>query len=210
MAPSAPLWRKSSWSGAGVGVGMLREAGDSLTWKHFVHFILRATPSAAGPFCFIGLLCRDLGVLVVCFCSHFTYHAFFSSDCHFGSSVPSFWHSGTPFWHLGSTLGCRFDTSRAPRDAILAPRNHPGGPWEQQDGPEVANNRIFFDFGMIWGPVYISFWKQKCFETCFLFKLVSRSSSHRFLTRIFDVWDLQIVVFALSVLQKSTFHEKCV
>ena len=29
---------------------------------------------------------------------------------------------------------------------ILAPRDHPGGPWEQQDGHEVVNNRIFADF----------------------------------------------------------------
>ena len=65
---------------------------------------------------------------------------------------------GEPFWHLGSTLG-----------AILAPGDHPGGPWEQQDGHEVANNRIFVDFGMISGPVYVSFWNSKYVKNRFLF-----------------------------------------
>ena len=50
-------------------------------------------------------------------------------------------------------LNCRFLDG----PAILAPRDHPGGPWEQQDGREVANNRIFVDFGVIWEPVFVRF-----------------------------------------------------
>ena len=55
-------------------------------------------------------------------------------------------HLGKPFWHLGSTLGGHFRTS-----------DHPGGPWEQQDGHEVANNRIVVDFGVIPTLVSVSF-----------------------------------------------------
>ena len=67
-------------------------------------------------------------------------------------------HLGEPFWHLGSTLGSHVGMSGAPWEAILAPRDHPGGPWEQQDGLEVANDSIFVDFGVISGPVCVSFW----------------------------------------------------
>ena len=59
----------------------------------------------------------------------------------------------------------------APWGAILAPRDHPGGPWEQQDGHEVANDKIVVDFGLISGRVFVSFWNAKyvfvCFFVCF-------------------------------------------
>ena len=49
----------------------------------------------------------------------------------------------------------------------MAPRGHPGGPWEQLDGLEVVDNRILLDFEVILGLVYGSFWgstiKQKFF-----------------------------------------------
>ena len=45
-----------------------------------------------------------------------------------------------PFWHLGITLESHCGTSRAPWKVILASRDHPGGPWEQQTGHEVAND----------------------------------------------------------------------
>ena len=67
-------------------------------------------------------------------------------DCHLGGLVPPFWHPG---YHVS--------TSGAPWVAMLALRDNPGGPWEQQDRHEVFWNRIFIDFGVIWGPVYISF-----------------------------------------------------
>ena len=47
-------------------------------------------------------------------------------------------------------LGIHFDTSGAPRETILAPRDHPGGPWVQQDGLGVVNSRISVDLGF-WG-----------------------------------------------------------
>ena len=47
-------------------------------------------------------------------------------------------HPGGPFWH------------------ILAPRDHPAGPCEQQGGHEGVWNRIFVDFGLIWGPYRLS------------------------------------------------------
>ena len=54
-------------------------------------------------------------------------------------------------------MGGHFGISGTPWKAILAPRDHPGGPWEQQDGHEVANDRIFIDFELILGLVYDSF-----------------------------------------------------
>ena len=78
---------------------------------------------------------------------------------------------GRPFWHLGSTLGCYFGVSEAPWEAILAPRDHPGGPWEQQEGHEVANNRIFVDFGLISDLVSFSFWNSKCVKNLLILGL---------------------------------------
>ena len=54
-------------------------------------------------------------------------------------------------------MGSHFGVSGAPWEAILVPWDHPGGPWEQQDGLDFANDRIFVDFGVISGPVPISF-----------------------------------------------------
>ena len=50
-----------------------------------------------------------------------------------------------------------FPTSGAPRRTMLAPRNHPRGPREQQDGLEVVVYTILFDLGLVLGPVYIGF-----------------------------------------------------
>ena len=55
------------------------------------------------------------------------------------------------------TLGGHFGVTGAPREAILAPRDHPGGPWEQQDGPEVVNNRVLVDFVLVLGLFYVNF-----------------------------------------------------
>ena len=60
-------------------------------------------------------------------------------------------HLGMTFWQLGGPWG-----------AILTPRDHLGGPWEQQDGLEVANN-----LGVILGLIYGRFWKPKCLQTRF-------------------------------------------
>ena len=52
----------------------------------------------------------------------------------------AFW--GAPFWHQG----------------------HPGGPWEQQDGHKVVQNRISIDLVMIWNPciiILLGFWVQE-------------------------------------------------
>ena len=76
----------------------------------------------------------------------------------------TFWESVfEPREHRGGTVG----TSGAPWDAILALRDHPGGPWEQQDGFEVANNRMLIEFGMILGRVHVTLWISKCLKnTC--------------------------------------------
>ena len=57
----------------------------------------------------------------------------------------------------------------------MAPRDHPGRPWEQQDGRELANDRIVGDFGVISGLVYISFWDSKCVKKRFDFRLALMS-----------------------------------
>ena len=66
-------------------------------------------------------------------------------------------------------MGDHFGVSGAPWEAILAPRDHPGGPWEQQDGHEVVNGRIFVDFGVISGPVLCQFVGFKTVENSFYF-----------------------------------------
>ena len=118
---------------------------------------LRATPSAAGPSCLLGV-------------------ASWAARClHF------------------DILGGHFSTSGAPWGTILAPRDHAGGPWEQQDGVEMVVYRILLDF-------------RGDFGTC-LFGLVSRSFFYRFLNRHFDAWDFQIEIFAVRVLQNRHFIE---
>ena len=68
-------------------------------------------------------------------------------------------HLGWPFLRLGSTLG--------------GLRNHPGGPWEHQDGPEFANNKSLVDFGVISGFLHVSIWSSKCIKSRFIFSLLS-------------------------------------
>ena len=99
-------------------------------------------------------------------------------------------------------MGGDFGISEAPWEVILSPRDHPGGPWEQQDGHEVANDRILVDFELIAGLVYVGFLIPKCIKNvCLLgFFVVAISDS------IFDVLEFKIVVFALKVLHKPLFH----
>ena len=54
----------------------------------------------------------------------------------------------------------------------MALRDHPRGPWEQQDGYEVVNDRIWVDFGMILGLVYGSFRVSKWIKKSVMFTLV--------------------------------------
>ena len=113
-----------------------------------------------------------------------------------------------PFGRLGvlfDIIGAHFGTSGAPWGAILAPRDYPGGPWEQQDGFEVVDNRIFVDFGVISGPVYVSFWGSKCVKiVLFLglfpgnFLLISDLNFRRL--------GLPNRCFRIEVLQNTTFH----
>ena len=57
-------------------------------------------------------------------------------------------------------MGGDFGSSGVPGDAILAPQDHSGGPWEQQDGYEVARHRILVDCGVILGFVSVISWVQ--------------------------------------------------
>ena len=72
-------------------------------------------------------------------------------------------------------MGSYFGISGAPWEAILAPRDYPGGPWEQQDGHEVARQRILIDFGLISGHVSVSSWVRNAKKNLFIFRLVSKS-----------------------------------
>ena len=76
----------------------------------------------------------------------------------------TFWESVFgPREHRGGTVG----TSGAPWGATLTLWDHPGGPWEQQDGFEVANNRIFVDFGMILKLFMAGFGNQNAYKFVF-------------------------------------------
>ena len=68
-----------------------------------------------------------------------------------------------------------FGVSGGPGDAILAPRDHPERPWEQQDGHEVGRHRILVDIGVISGPVYVSCYGSKCIKCLYIFGLLARS-----------------------------------
>ena len=59
-------------------------------------------------------------------------------------------------------MGSNFVTSGVSWEIVLAPRDHLGGPWEQQDGHEVARHRILVDFGMISGVVYVGCSGPEC------------------------------------------------
>ena len=101
--------------------------------------------------------------------------------------------SGLSFGGLGASI-LTFWT------AILAPLDHAGGPWEQQDRFEMAVYRILLDSAVFLGPVYISL---LCAKT-----LIFHYFSWACFQVFFDpyVWDFQIKVFASKVLQTSTFR----
>ena len=48
----------------------------------------------------------------------------------------------------------------------MALRGHLGGSWEQQDGPEAADNRIFTDLGKVLKHDYVSVLGSKCLFFC--------------------------------------------
>ena len=89
-------------------------------------------------------------------------------------------------------LGAYFRISGAPW-GLIGISGPPWGPWEQQDGVEVVNNKILFDLGMILGVVYVSF---------------GVSFVYRFLYRNFDVWDFQIVVFRMEIMANIDLSRK--
>ena len=98
---------------------------------------------------------------------------------------------------LFDVLGGHFNLLGTPWKAILAFRDHPGRTWEQQDGFEVVDNRMCFDFAVIVVAVYVSFWISKYLTIHVVFGLVSSSSFCRFLIRNFNVWEFQqMKVFA--------------
>ena len=91
--------------------------------------------------------------------------------------------------------------------AILEPWDRPEGPWERQHGHKVVRNRICIDFGVILGPVYVSFFALMKIEIS-LFIFVPRSLLfYRFPSRLFDARDSTIEVFARSIAQIDVFQD---
>ena len=103
---------------AGIKKKLKTATYSDLFWVQY--FILRATPSAAGPLA--------------------------PRNCHLGAGC----------LHFG-TLGDNFGTSVAPSGIILAPPDHPGIPWEQQNGFELVVYTILCEFGLILGLDFESF-----------------------------------------------------
>ena len=91
--------------------------------------------------------------------------------CRRGLLAPRGFHLGVRCLHF-DILGDHFGISGAPWGAILTPRDHAGGPWEQQDGLEMVVHKILFDLGVIFKPVYIRFSRSRsltnrfCFRAC--------------------------------------------
>ena len=80
-----------------------------------------------------------------------------------------------PWCLLFDILEAFFGISGAQWEAILAPRDHQGGLWEQQDGHEVANNMILVDLGMISGLLSVIFHVKNEQTNLSIFKPVSMS-----------------------------------
>ena len=79
--------------------------------------------------------------------------------CHLAGLVLPLWYP----W-----VGDHFGTSEAPWGTILAPRDHPGRPREQQDGHEGARNRIFIDLGSIFGTLLRELFGHLCLKFQFI------------------------------------------
>ena len=103
------------------------------------------------------------------------------------------------------TPGDHFGTSGAPLEAMSTPRDHLGEPWEQQHEHEVVRNKIFIDFGVLLGPMYISLYVFKKLETSLCSGLFPGHVFHWFPNRHLDVWGSKFDVFAKNVLLNKIF-----
>ena len=73
------------------------------------------------------------------------------TTCHLRPLPPALFSSSRlAFERLGASI-------LAPSGTILAPWEHPGGPWEQQDGLEAVRHMIFMDLGMVLSPYFEGF-----------------------------------------------------
>ena len=106
---------------------------------------------------------------------------------------------------LGTPAG-HFSTSGALRGAILAPRDHPGGPWEQHDKHE-RKNRIFIDFWHDFGTRVCSLFDFKKFDFCF-FGFVSRSLVLSISGSTFRGLGLSIRCFRKESIAKTNLSQK--
>ena len=90
---------------------------------------------------------------------------------------------------------------------ILSAWDHPGGPWEQQEGHVGVRSKIFSDFGLISGTHFESFLSSDGLNSVFFWSLFPGHFLHRFLVAMNDSWSSQNKVFAWKVLQKPCFRK---
>ena len=70
----------------------------------------------------------------------------------------------------------------------MAPWEHLGTSWEQQDGLEGVWNRIFIDFGFTLGPHFESFFGTEAWKFNFLSGLFPAQFVYRFVIRNLVAW----------------------
>ena len=115
--------------------------------------------------------------------------------CYFGCPKPIIWYA---CWLHFTTLGpfCHFSAG-----------GHPRGLWEQQEGHVGVRNKIFIDFGLIFGLRFDSFLGFDGLNSMFVLGLFPGDFLHRFSNRIIDSWSSQNKVFGRKVLHKPCFRE---
>ena len=90
---------------------------------------------------------------------------------------------------------------------ILSAWGHPRGPWEQQEGHVGVRNKIFNDFGLIFGPHLENLLGFDGLNSMFVLGLFAGDFLHRFSSGIIDSWSSQNKVFVRKLLQKPCIRK---
>ena len=98
------------------------------------------------------------------------------------------------------TLEDHFGTSGTPWETILAPRDHPGGPWKHADGHEVVRNRFCMILKRFWDLILRVDWTPRR-EISIFVRVFFHVIFYRFQGRSFDAWGSKFKVFAWKVLK---------
>ena len=123
---------------------------------------------------------------------------------------PSLWTRILLFWvfhtyFLVCLLAPFYDLA-----TILSAWGHPRGPWEQQEGHVGVRNKIFIDFGLIFGPHFDSFLGFDGLNSMFVLGLFPGHFLHPFSNGMIDSWSSQNKVFVRKVLQKNNVFAQIV